>query len=142
MIYEARQAKRIHYGLAVAVLLLSTLGFAAAGIIPTESGSNPLVGWTIVAACFAAAAVFIRRAMDDSVQARIDDKGIWSRRAGSDATPWAEIDHFYAMRAGIQRIARFTRKNGTTFGINTTFYDRGITDLVAAVRHYRPDLAG
>ena len=27
-----------------------------------------------------------------------------------------------------------------TFGINTTFYDRGIDDLVATVRHYRPDL--
>ena len=26
------------------------------------------------------------------------------------------------------------------FGINTTFYDRGHDDLLAAVRHYRPEL--
>ena len=56
MIYEGRHAKGINYGLAVAVALLSILGFVAAGVIPSEStrvgGSYPLVGWAIVGACF------------------------------------------------------------------------------------------
>jgi len=144
MIYEARHAKGINWGLAVAVALLSILGFVAAGVIPTEStrvgGSYPLVGWAIVGACLAAAAIFVRRAMDDKVHIRIDERGVWTPRTGPDPIPWSEISHVYVIRAGIQRIARFGRTGGKDFGINTTFYDRGIADLVAAVRHYRPDL--
>ena len=142
MVYEARHAKGFHYALAAACLLLSILGFAAAGVIPTQSGSYPLVGWAIVAACFLAAFVFVRRALDPSVQARIDDKGVYARRLGPDPIPWSEIGGVHVLAAGIQRIARFERGGGSarTFGINTTFYDRGIADLRAAVRHYRPDL--
>lgn len=140
MIYEARHAAGLNWGLAVACLLLSLLGFAAAGVIPTESGSNPAVGWAIVAASFLAAAVFVKRALDRSPQARIDDKGVWSRRNGAEPVPWSEISRFYPLSAGIQRIGRFER-GGRMFGINTTFYDRGIGDLIAAVRHHRPDLA-
>ena len=140
MIYEARHAKGINWGLAVAVALLSILGFAVAGVIPTESGSYPLVGWAIVAACFAAAFVFVRRAMDDKVQIRIDERGVWTPRTGTDPIPWSEIGGVYVMRAGIQRIARFDRTGGKNFGINTTFYDRGVGDLIATVRHHRPDL--
>lgn len=143
MIYEARHAKGLNWGLAIAVALLSILGFVAAGVIPSEStrvgGSYPLVGWGIVAACFAAALVFVRRALDDKVQARIDERGVLPRRA-PEPIPWSEIDNFYVIRAGIQRIARFGRRGGKGLGINTTFYDRGIADLVAVVRHYRPDL--
>jgi hypothetical protein len=139
MIYEARHAPVIHFGLAIACFLLSILGFAAAGVIPTGSGSNPPVGWAIVAACFAAAFVFVRRALDRTPQARADAAGIWSRRLG-ETVPWGEIERVYAIRAGIQRIARFARRGGREFGINTTFYDRGIDDLFAAVRQYRPDL--
>ena len=144
MIYEARHAKGINWGLAVAVALLSILGFVAAGVIPTEStrvgGSYPLVGWAIVGACFAAAFVFVRRAMDDKVHIRIDERGVSTPRTGADPVPWSEISSFYVMRAGIQRIARFGRTGGKDFGINTTFYDRGVRDLIAAVRHHRPDL--
>lgn len=143
MIYEARHAIGINYGLAAACLLLSLLGFAAAGVIPTAStrgGAYPLAGWAIVGACFAAAAVFVRRALDRSPQARVDANGIWSRKLGR-TVPWSEITGFHVLRAGIQRIARFERSGDSTFGINTTFYDRGITDLAAAVRHHRPDLA-
>lgn len=140
MIYEARHARLIHFGLAIACALLSILGFAAAGVIPTESGTNPAVGWAIVAACFAAALVLVRRALDSRPQARADASGIWSRRLG-ETVPWGEIERVYAIRAGIQRIARFARRGGREFGINTTFYDRGMDDLFAAVRHHRPDLA-
>lgn len=140
MVYEARHARGTNIALAVACALLSILGFAAAGVIPTQSGSNPLVGWGIVAACFLAAFVFVRRALDSSPQARIDERGIWSRRSGPDPIPWSEISRFYPLRAGIQRIGRFERSGGKMFGINATFYDRGIADLVAAVRHHRPDL--
>jgi hypothetical protein len=123
------------------VLLLSLLGFIAIGIIPTEStrvgGTYPLVGWTIVAACVAAAAVFIKRALDDSVQARVDERGVYSKRLG-ETVPWADITGITFLRAGIQRIARFDRRDAKTFGINTTFYDRGIGELLAAVEHNRP----
>jgi hypothetical protein len=142
MVYEARHSKGINYALAGAVLLLSLIGFAAAGVIPTASGTYPLVGWAIIAACFAAAFVFFRRAVDKDVQARIDDKGVYARRVGPDPIPWNEIVGAHVIVAGIQRIARFERSGPSAgkFGINTTFYDRGIADLLAAVRHYRPDL--
>ena len=144
MIYEARHANGINWGLAVAVALLSILGFVAAGVIPSEStrvgGSYPLVGWGIVGACFAAAFVFVRRALDDKVHIRIDERGVWTPRTGTDPVPWSEISRVWVMRAGIQRIARFDRTGGKNFGINTTFYDRGVGDLIAAVRHHRPDL--
>ena len=144
MIYEARHASGLNWGLAVAVLLLSILGFVAAGVIPSEStrvgGSYPLVGWAIVGACLGAAFIFVRRAMDDKVHIRIDERGVWTPRTGPDPIPWSEISGVYVIRAGIQRIARFGRNGGKEFGINTTFYDRGIGDLVAAVRHHRPDL--
>lgn len=144
MTYEARYAAGIHYALAGACILLSILGFLAAGVIPSEStaggGANPLVGWAIVAAAFAAAAVFVRRALDRAPQARVDSDGVWSRKLGR-TVPWREITGFYVLRAGIQRIARFDRGGDSTLGINTTFYDRGIADLVAAVRNNRRDLA-
>ena len=41
MVYEARHSRGLNLALAGAVLALSILGFAAAGVIPTESGSNP-----------------------------------------------------------------------------------------------------
>ena len=141
MIYEARHSPGLNCALAAACLLLSLLGFAAAGVIPTESGSNPLVGWAIVAAAFAAAAVFVKRALDRAPQARIDERGVWTRRTDPDPIPWSEIERVHVIRAGIQRIARFGRSGGSEFGVNTTFYDRGIGDLLAAVRHHRPDLA-
>jgi hypothetical protein len=144
MTYEARYAAGIHYALAGACILLSILGFLAAGVIPSKStaggGANPLVGWAIVAAAFAAAAIFVRRALDRSPQARVDGDGVWSRKLGR-TVPWGEVTGFHLLRSGIQRIARFDRSGDSTFGINTTFYDRGIADLIAAVRHHRPDLA-
>jgi hypothetical protein len=142
MIYEARQSPKLNYLLAGACLALSVLGFAAAGVIPTQSGSYPLVGWAIVGACFAAAFVFVRRAMGGAVEARLDEHGVYARRLGPAPVPWAEIDGFQLLVAGVQRIARFGRRGppARTFGINTTFYDHGIDDLLATVRHYRPDL--
>jgi hypothetical protein len=139
MVYEARHHVGINYALAGACLLVSLIGFAAAGVIPTKSGTNPMVGWAIVVATLLAAAVFVRRALDRTVQARVDAKGVWSRKAGE--VPWSDIKGVHVLRAGIQRIARFERAGGKTFGINTTFYDRGISDLLAAVRGNRPDLA-
>ena len=146
MTYEARHNRGYNFGLAAAVLLLSLLGLVANGVIPTEStrvgGTYPLVGWLIVAACVAAAAVFVKRALDDGVQARVDERGVYAKRLGAEPVALDDITGFTVLRAGIQRIARFERRGAATFGINTTFYDRGIADLVAAVRQHRPDLAG
>jgi len=145
MIYEARNRQGANYALAAAALALSLLGFVAIGIIPTEStrvgGTYPLVGWLIVIACAGAAGVFIRRAMDDTVQARADENGVYARSLG-ETVPWAAITGVLLLRAGVQRILRFERKDAATFGINTTYYDHGVGELVAVVRHYRPDLGG
>jgi hypothetical protein len=162
VVYEGRPSPRSNYLLAGACLLLSILGFAAAGVIPTQSGSYPLVGWPIVAACFGAAFVFVRRARAGGVQARIDERGIFVPKHSAEIIPWDQITGMLPIRAGIQRMVRFQlrdperyaatgairRATGAIdsglgfghFGINTTFYDRGIADLLATVRHYRPDL--
>jgi hypothetical protein len=162
MIYEARQSPRLNYLLAGACLALSILGFAAAGVIPTQSGSNPLVGWAIVGACFAAAFLFVRRAMGGTVQARIDGRGVYAPAFAPEPVPWDRIRSLVPVRVGIQRIVRFELEDGAPyaaanpvkraagaidrgmgfghFGINTTFYDRGQDEMLATVRHYRPDL--
>jgi hypothetical protein len=144
MVYEARHSRGVNYALIGGVLLVSLIGFAAAGVIPTASGTSPAVGWVIVAACLAAAFLFFRRASDQDVQARIDQAGVYAPRFSSETVPWDRICGAYAMRAGIQRVARFDVRDpaggSKTFGINTTFYDRGMAELLAAVRHHRPDL--
>jgi hypothetical protein len=162
MIYEARQATKINYVLAGACALLSLIGFAVAGVIPTKSGYDPLVGWSIVAACFACAFVFLRRAFGRKVEARIDGRGVYAPRFSPEPVPWARIRSVLPMRMGTQRIVRFElmpdapneaenplmRAAGAIdkglgfgdFGINTTYLDHGQGALLAAVRHYRPDL--
>jgi len=143
MTYEARNRQGANYALAAASFALSLLGFVAIGIIPTEStrvgGTYPLAGWLIVVACFGAAAVFIKRSLDNSVQARADPNGVYTQRLG-ETVPWANITGVLLLRAGIQRIVRFDRTDGATFGINTTYYDHPAGELLATVRHYRPDL--
>jgi hypothetical protein len=140
MTYEARHSVPIDFGLAVACALLSILGFAVAGVIPTNSGSYPAVGWGIVAACFALALFFGLRTRNREVQARVDASGVYERRSG-ETVVWDKIENLTVLRAGIQRIARFRRRDGgKTIGINTTFYDHGIGELLAAVRSHRPDL--
>ncbi len=140
MIYEARNSKPVHLALAVATALLSILGLAVAGVIPTNSGEYPAFGWAIVIICLLAASYFVKVALSDTVQARIDQHGIWSRLSAKETVPWDDIESLSVLRAGIQRIARFGRRSGGKFGINATFYDRKIDALVAAVRHYRPEL--
>lgn len=140
MSYEARHAAGINYGLLAACLALSVLGFAAAGVIPTQSGAYPVVGWAIVGACFGAAVVFLLRARNREVQARVDSAGVYERRSG-ETVPWDRIESLTVLRAGVQRIARFKRTDGgKTIGINTTFYDHGLAGLIEAVRAHRPDL--
>ena len=148
--------------LAGACLLLSILGFAAAGVIPTNSGAYPLVGWAIVGACFAAAFIFVRRAMSGKVEARIDGRGIYAPAFSPEPVPWDRISSLLPLRVGVQRIVRFELVQGAPntaenpvmraagavdrglgfgdFGINTTYLDHGQGELLAAVRHYRPDL--
>ena len=166
MLYEARQPPRLNYVLAVMCILLSLLGFLVAGVIPTESttkyGAYPLAGWGIVIACFAVAAVFLRRASDKSVIVRADANGLYSRLYSDATIPWAAIAGVQLLHLKRQSVLRvklvdkkaypakpgFARAFGALdnavsfgdFGINPSFYDRGIRDLLAAVGHYRPDL--
>jgi hypothetical protein len=162
MIYEARQSPKLNYFLAGACILLSLIGFAAAGLIPNKSGYYPVVGWSIVAACFAAAFVFLRRAFGRKVEARIDGRGVYAPAFSPEPVPWDRIRSLLPLRIGVQRIVRFELTEGAPnaaenpvmraagavdrglgfgdFGINTTYYDHGLDELLAAVRHYRPDL--
>lgn len=142
MIYEARNSKPVHLALAAATFLLSILGLAVAGVIPTASGSYPALGWGIVIVCVAAAIYFVIMASSDTVQARIDQNGIYSRQSAKETVPWNEIESMTLLRVGIQRLARFRKRSGGQFGINATFYDKKIGALADAVRHYRPDLVG
>jgi hypothetical protein len=162
MIYEARPSTTTNSLLAAACAMLSILGFAAAGVIPTRSGEYPFVGWPIVALCFAGAFFFLRRARSDAVEARIDGQGIFVPKHSAEIIPWDQITGMLPIRIGIQRMVRFKlrdperyaatgrirRATGAIdsglgfghFGVNTTFYDRGMADLLGVVRHYRPDL--
>jgi hypothetical protein len=141
MTYEARHSKNLNYALIAGCLLVSLIGFAAV-LIPSKDGSGGFIGWVIIGACFAAAFIFYRRAADQSPQARVDGQGVWSRRHAETPVPWADITAVQPIRAGIQRIVRFQLRDPSAkaFGINTTFYDRGMADLLAAVRDHRPDL--
>jgi hypothetical protein len=162
MVYEARPAVRANYLLAGACLALSSIGFAAAGIIPNNSGYYPVTGWTIVAACFACAFVFLRRVLGRKVEARIDGRGVYAPRFSPEPVPWERIRAVLPLRMGVQRIVRFAltedapqaagnplmRAAGVVdkglgfgdFGINATYLEPGMGALLAAVRHYRPDL--
>jgi len=141
MQYEARWSRPVHLGLAAASLSLSVLGFAAAGVIPTGSDAQPAVGWSIVAACVAAAGVFLMRALNRAPQVRADERGIWTRKLGDDPVPWRDISGVSTMNSGLQQIVRFQRSGSNrAFGINTTFYDRRLRHLLATIRQFRPDL--
>jgi hypothetical protein len=162
MIYEARQSPKLNYALAGACVLLSLIGFAAAGVIPNNSGYYPLVGWPIVGACLGAAFIFVRRASSRKVEARIDGRGIYAPAFSPEPVPWDRIRSILPLRIGVQRIVRFELGEGAPnaaenpvmraagavdrglgfgdFGINATYLNPGFDALLAAVHHYRPDL--
>jgi hypothetical protein len=166
MVYEARQSAKLNLLLAASCFALSIIGFAAAGVIPTEStrvgGTYPLVGWVIVGACFAVAFVLLRRALGRAVEARIDGRGVYARAHAVDPVPWERIRSILPLRIGIQRVVRFELTEGAPraaanpvkqaagaldrglgfgdFGINVTYFDHGLEELLAAIHHYRPDL--
>ena len=166
MVYEAFQPQRFNLVLAGLCAALSLLGFLVAGIIPTAStsdhGAYPLTGFVIVILCLGAAAEFLRRSMDKSPKVRIDAHGIWSR-AFSDATlPWDQILSIRVHHMRNQRIVSFDLRDPAAYppknpltrataginratgfgsmGINATYLTGGSEGVVAAVRHFRPDL--
>ena len=167
MVYEAFQPQRFNYVMAGLCAALSLLGFVAAGVIPTEStrnGTYPLIGWAIVAGCFAVAAIFVRRALDTRPQLRIDANGIWSRPFSDATVPWEQIvscrvhglrnqtivsfdlkdpEAFPSKNAMTRATAGINRATGFgSLGINASFLTGGPQGVVDAVRHFRPDLFG
>jgi hypothetical protein len=166
MVYEARQPTRFNYTLATLCALLSLLGFLVAGVIPSAStrdhGANPLVGWIIVAACLACAAIFVMRARDPRPQVRVDANGVYARAYSPATVPWDAIVAARPIFMRNQRILaldlkdpgaypstnRLTRltaplNRATGFGsmgINVTFLTGGLQGLVDAMRQHRPDL--
>jgi hypothetical protein len=167
MVYEAHWNKRFHLLLGGMMVALSLIGFFVAGIIPSAStrdhGAYPLAGAAMILFCFAIAAFFLRRALSDGPQARIDANGVYARAHNERTIPWSEITSARRLGRGkksyvsfklrdpaafpsrnrVQRVfAGLDRKLGLgDFSINPNFYDHGMRDLAAALRHYRPDLA-
>ncbi|HVR90484.1 MAG TPA: hypothetical protein VHG29_05265 [Novosphingobium sp.] len=164
MDYEAHWSPGKNWALAASCLVLVILGLAAAGVIPTASGANPLVGWAIVGASLAAILVFARRATNGDALVRADSSGLFVRAVAPQPIPWSEVAGIRPFRAGIQRITRIELRDPAAiqgarglsstlakvdramsyghFGVNTTFYDRGQDDLVAAIRAHAPHATG
>ena len=166
MVYEARPSAGFNYALAGACVLLSLLGFVAAGVIPSEStrvgGTYPLVGWTIVAGCVAAALEFLRRALRGGLRLRLDETGVLVPAHSPETVPWEALAGVQPLRLGVQRIVRFALRDPDLypptgalrravgkadsalgfghFGANITHCQPGMAALLATVRHYRPDL--
>lgn len=168
MVYEARESARRYYVLAGLCVLLSLLGFVTNGIIPTAStseangGTYPITGWIIVAVCFGMAFEFVRRARFSGVRVRIDANGIYFPQYADQVMPWNQILSMMLVQVRYQRSINFELRNPDLFtggnaliragsalnnatgfghfGIVTTYYDHGMDELLAAVRHYRPDL--
>ena len=166
MVYEAFRPQRFNLVLAGLCLALSSLGFLAAGIIPSAStrdhGAYPITGFVIVLACFAAAAEFLRRALDRSARLRIDARGIRSRDFSDATIPWDEITACRVHHLRNQHIVSFDLKDSAAYpsrnplarataaidratgfgsmGVNATYLTGGSEGVVAAVRHFRPDL--
>lgn len=167
MVYEARQPVRLNYILAILCASLSILGLLVAGVIPTESTTNhgayPLTGWGIFAACLGVAAIFVQRARDNRVLVRANAYGLYSKLYSDATIPWDAIEGIQLLRIKSQSILRVKLRDKQAwpsragvvrlfgaldnalgfgdFGINPTFYDRGIQALVDTMLHYRPDLA-
>lgn len=166
MVYEAFQPKRFFLVLAGLCVALSALGFLAAGVIPTEStmnhGAYPVTGWIIVACCFGMAAEFVRRALDPRPMLRMDQEGIWYRPYSNAVIPWEQIVglEVHPMRGHTvvslhlrnpeaypptNPLTRWTAGFNSAVGfgalaIAATYLTGGPATVVAAVRHYRPDL--
>lgn len=165
MLYEARQPPRLNHALAVLCAGLSIIGFFVAGIIPSEStahGAHPLAGLAVIAACLWPAFVFLRRARDRTVFIRADANGLYTRRYSDATIPWVAIAGFRILRFKKQSVlrvklhdpgawpckSRFGRTMGALdnaltygdFGINPSYLAPGMQALLAALRHYRPDL--
>jgi len=166
MVYEAHWNRRFHVFLAVLMLALSLIGFLAAGIIPSAStrdhGAYPLAGGAIILVCLAVAAILLRRAVNADVQVRVDSRGVYARARGDATIPWDAIEGARLVGRGNKSFVRFKLRDPAAypsrnplrravggldralshgdFGINPNYYDQGMVGLVAAVRHFRPDL--
>jgi hypothetical protein len=166
MVYEAFQPKKFFLVLAGLSAALSLLGFIAAGVIPTASTTNhgayPLTGWIIVACCFGVAGVFSIRAFDPRPLLRLDPNGIWYRPFSSTAVPWAEVAGVSIHPIRGQTIVSFHLRNPAAYpsknqftratagmnsafgfgqlGVAATYLSGGPQGVIAAVRHFRPDL--
>ena len=163
---EARPSRRAAWVLAGLCIGLSLIGWFAMGVIPSAStrdhGTYPLTGLVIVLACFGAAAVFLRRGAGDVLRIRADASGLLVPSFSPQTIPWAAVAGFQTYRMGVQRIIRFAlhdtaafeRTTGAAatlerleatsygdFGVNMTYLDHNLDQLLAVLRHYRPDWA-
>ncbi len=165
MVYEAFVAKKFFYICAGLCIALSALGFLATGVIPTRSttvhGAEPLVGWSIVAACFAGAAFFLMRARDPKPHLRISPEGLWYGRYADVTIPWDQfvsvrLTRLYNQRiVGLNLVDPEAYPKDTPFGSGTSALNRATTGdvgiaathlsggpqgLLQAIAYYRPDL--
>ncbi len=165
MVYEATVAKKFFLILAGLCVALSLLGFFTAGVIPSESttrhGAYPVTGWIIIACCFGMAAFFIHRARDTKPHLRVGPEGLWYGRHADVTIPW---DQFVSVRitrvynqqiVGLNLVDPEAWPKDTLFGSGTSSLNRATTGdvaiaatnlsggpekVLAAIKHYRPDL--
>ena len=165
MIYEATVAKKFFIFCAAGCLAVSVLGFFAAGIIPSASTANGegslLVGGLMIAAFWGMAAFFIVKARDTKPHLRIGPEGLWYGRYSDSTIPW---DQFVSLRmtrlynqriVGLNLVDPEAYPRDTLFGTGTSALNRATTGdvtiaatnlsgghagVLAAIRHYRPDL--
>ena len=163
---EARPSRRSAWILAGLCFALSIIGWVAMGVIPSAStrdhGAYPLTGLAIVLGCFGAAAVFLRRGAGDVVRIRADASGLLVPSFSPQTIPWDAIIGFEWYRNGVQQIIRFAlhdaaaferatgpaaameRLEGSSygdFGVNMSYLDHNLDQLLAVLCHYRPDWA-
>ena len=163
---EARPSRRAAWVLAGLCFGLSLIGWFAMGVIPSPStrdhATYPLTGLDSVLACFGAAAVFRRRGAGDVVRIRADANGLLVPSFSPQTIPWSAIAGFQWYRLGVQKIIRFALHDGAAFerttgaaaalerlegtsygdfGVNMTYLDHNLDQLLAVLRHYRPDWA-
>jgi hypothetical protein len=160
MTFEARHPTRLSIVLAVACGLLALMGVWIA-LVGSAGEAWPLTGAVITIACLGASAIFVRRAMTKEVQMRIDATGVdWTKL--KRPIPWDQIvdakivwmrrrpllcvalrnPEAYPLKSAIGRTLAVA--DGALgfghMGLNVLNLDRSFDDMVAAVRHYRPDL--
>lgn len=160
MIFEARHARRLQIVAASGCLLLFAFGLYIA-LIGSAGEAWPMTGYGIALASALGIMVFVMRLLGKDVIMRIDEQGVDWKRV-SRPIPWSEIVSSKLVRVNRVPMLCITLKDPKAYplkgafarmaavgdralgfgamGLNVANTDRSFNDMLAAIRHYRPDL--